>query len=70
MNWFRRRSKREDDDPSADAPMPDPEAAQAHLRRVRAQRPEVDALVAALVREQTLNNFTANVVITFRGGRA
>lgn len=43
--------------------------ARADLRRIRDQRPEVDALVAALVREKQLNNFTANVVITFRGGR-
>lgn len=66
MTWFRWRGEREDDD----APKPDPEAAQAHLRRVRAQRPEVDALVKALTHERQLNNFTANVVITFRGGRA
>jgi hypothetical protein len=54
---------RDDDD------RPDPKTAEAHLRRVRAQRPEVNALVDALVRERRLNNFTANVVVTFRGGR-
>jgi hypothetical protein len=48
---------------------PDPQTAEAHLRRVRAQRPEVDALVDSLVRERRLNNFTANVVVTFQGGR-
>lgn len=49
---------------------PDVAKARADLRRIREQRPEVDALVAALVREKQLNNFTANVVITFRGGRS
>ena len=49
---------------------PDVAKANADLARIRAQREEVDALVAALVREKRLNNFTANVVITFRGGRA
>ena len=63
MSWF--RSKRGQDD----EPKPDPKAAQAHLQRMRAQRSEVDALVETLVRERRLNNFTANVVVTFRGGR-
>lgn len=49
---------------------PDVAKANADLAKIRAQRSEVDALVAALVREKRLNNFTANVVITFRGGRA
>lgn len=48
---------------------PDPAAAEADLARIKAQRPEVDALVAELIREKRLNNFTANVVVTFRGGR-
>ncbi len=48
---------------------PDPAAAEANLERIKAQRPEVDALVAELIREKRLNNFTANVVVTFRGGR-
>lgn len=48
---------------------PDVKAAEAELKRIRSQRPEVDALVEALVREKRLNNFTANVVVTFRGGR-
>lgn len=48
-----------------------PNVAKAHedLARIRAQRSEVDSLVDALVREKRLNNFTANVVVTFRGGR-
>lgn len=58
--WFRNR----------DPDRPDPESAEAHLRKVRGQRPEVDALVDALIRERHLNNFTANVVVTFRGGRS
>lgn len=49
---------------------PDVEKAQEDLARIRAQRADVDALVSALVREKKLNNFTANAVITFRGGRA
>ena len=64
MRWFLRRRERKE------APQPDPQAAEEHLRRVRAQRPEVDALVDALRMERQLNNFTANVVVTFRGGRA
>ena len=48
---------------------PDVEKARADLARIRAQRSEVDELVAALVREKRLNNFTANVVVTFKGGR-
>lgn len=64
MSWFRRRGKKDG------GPQPDPQTAEAHLRRVRAQRPDVDALVDALMRERRLNNFTANVVVTFRGGRS
>jgi hypothetical protein len=30
----------------------------------------VDALVAELMRQERLNNFTANVTVIFRGGRA
>lgn len=49
-----------------------PDVAKAHedLARIRAQRADVDALVNDLIREKHLNNFTANVVVTFRGGRA
>lgn len=53
-----------------DQERPDVEKARAHLARVKRQRPAVDDLVAALMREQQLNNFTANVTATFRGGRA
>lgn len=63
MKWFPWRRDRKD------GPDPDPQAAEAHLRRIRAQRPEVDALVESLRRERHLNNFTANVVVTFQGGR-
>ena len=52
------------------ADRPDVAKATEDLARIRAQRDEVDALVAALTREKRLNNFTANVVVTFRGGRA
>ena len=61
MSFWRRRTDREE--------KPDVAKARADLARIRAQRPEVDGLVAALVREKHLNNFTANVVITFKGGR-
>lgn len=47
---------------------PDVAGAQANLERVRAQRGQVDQLVAALRREQHLNGFTANVTVVFRGG--
>jgi len=63
VNWFPWQRDRKE------TPQPDPQTAEAHLRRIRAQRPEVDALVETLVRERRLNNFTANVVVTFRGGR-
>lgn len=62
MRFWRRKTQPQD--------RPNVEKAHADLARIRAQREEVDALVAALVREKHLNNFTANVVITFRGGRA
>lgn len=52
------------------AEKPDVEKAQEDLARIRAQRADVDALVSALVREKKLNNFTANVTVIFRGGRA
>ena len=49
---------------------PDVDAARARLAQVKRRRPDVDALVAKLVREKDLNNFTANVIVVFRGGRA
>lgn len=49
---------------------PDVEGARENLARIKRQRPDVDALVAALVREKQLNNFTANVTVIFKGGRA
>lgn len=49
---------------------PDIPKAHADLARIRGQRPDVDALVAALVAEKRMNNFTAHVIITLRGGHA
>ncbi len=49
---------------------PDVEGARENLARIKRQRPAVDELVAALVREKQLNNFTANVTVIFRGGQA
>lgn len=49
-------------------PKPDIDGARAQYERVKRQRPDVDALVAALQRERQLNNFTANVAVIFRGG--
>jgi hypothetical protein len=69
--WFRRRQR----PPMPPAPRraagdrPDVEKARADLARVRSQRPDVDALVAALIIEKHLNNFSANLTATFRGGR-
>ena len=61
--------RREDRSPSPVDEKPDVEGARANLARIKRQRPDVDELVAALRREQHLNNFTANVTATFRGGR-
>ena len=47
---------------------PDVEKARADLRRIQARRHDVDNLVAALVIERHLNNFSANLTATFRGG--
>lgn len=60
MNLSKRRRKPDQDHP-------DVEGARKRLEQIRRQRADVDALVDALVREQRLNNFTANVTITFRG---
>jgi hypothetical protein len=48
---------------------PDLEQAEADLERIRDNRSRVDDLVDDLRREKRLNNFTANVTVTFRGGR-
>lgn len=48
---------------------PDVAGARENLARIKRQRPDVDALVAALIREKRLNNFTANVTVIFRGAR-
>ena len=48
---------------------PDVQGARERLARARRQRPDVEALVEALKRERRLNNFTANVTATLRGGR-
>jgi hypothetical protein len=62
VSFWRKRERHRD--------QPDVDGARAELAKVRARRSEVDALVDALVRERRLNNFTANVVVTFRGGRS
>ena len=62
MKFWRRRKKPDDS-------KPDVETAREDLARIRAQRADVDALVAALVVERHLNNFSANLTATFRGGR-
>jgi hypothetical protein len=49
---------------------PDVEKARADLARIKARRSDVDALVSALVVERHLNNFSANLTATFRGGRS
>lgn len=49
---------------------PDVAGARERLARIKRQRPDVDALVAELMRQKRLNNFTANVTVIFRGGRA
>lgn len=59
--WRKEHRDRED--------KPDVDKAREELAKVRARRAEVDALVDSLVRERHLNNFTANVVVTFQGGR-
>lgn len=61
---MRSRWRREGD--TADA-KPDVQGAREQLARIKSQRPNVDALVAALVSEQQLNNFTANVTVIFQG---
>lgn len=51
------------------ADRPDVEGERAKLERIKAQRPNVENLVAALQREKHLNHFTASVIVVFRGGR-
>lgn len=60
MRLLRRPKRRE---------RPDLDKARADLARIKSQRPDVDALVTALVLEKHLNNFTANITATLRGGR-
>ena len=48
---------------------PDVEGARERLEEAKRQRPDIDALVEALKRERQLNNFSANLIATFRGGR-
>lgn len=52
-----------------DEPKPDVAGARATLERIKRQRPDVERLVDALTAEKRLNDFTANVIVTFRGGR-
>lgn len=49
---------------------PDVEGARAELERIKSQRPAVDELVASLVENRRMNNFTANVIASFRGGQS
>lgn len=65
MSMFSRRprDRRERD-------RPDVEGARADLARIKGQRSDVESLVADLMREKQLNNFTANITVTFRGRRA
>lgn len=71
MNWFRRHRRELPTPPPKRATddFPDVEKARADLARIRARRAEVDALVNALIIEKHLNNFSANLTATFRGGR-
>lgn len=62
MKFWRRKPK------ARSQPRPDIEQAQADLDRIRAQRPDVEALVTSLIVERRLNNFSANLTATFRGG--
>lgn len=55
--------------PRDEGHQPDIDGAQRELARIKAQRPAVEELVAALVVERHLNNFSANLTATFRGGR-
>lgn len=61
---FWRRAQR------SDYPKPDIEQARSELARIKAQRPDVEALVTSLIVERRLNNFSANLTATFRGGRS
>ena len=54
--------------PESENDRPDVAGARERLAKIKRQRPDVEALVAALKRERQLNNFTANVTATFRGG--
>lgn len=62
--WPRKKTR------SPDGPRADVESAEAELARIKAQRPDVESLVAALIVERHLNNFSANLTATFRGGRS
>lgn len=59
-------SHRDNDEPAK----PDVAKARAALDRIKGRRVDVDRLVDDLMREKHLNNFTANVTVTFRGGKA
>jgi len=61
---MRRRAREED---TGDV-RPDVAGAREQLDRIKRQRPDVDALVEALIREKRLNSFTANATAMFRGG--
>lgn len=57
-------------DTDNDRDKPDVAGARENLERIRGQREAVEELVTALVLDRHLNNFTANIIASFRGGRA
>lgn len=63
--WPRKKHRTQPEGPRADI-----QSAEAELARIKAQRPDVETLVAALIVERHLNNFSANLTATFRGGRS
>lgn len=68
--WFRRQKSQPMPVPRpSEGDRPDVEKAHRDLARIKAQRPAVNALVTELVMEKHLNNFSANLTATFRGGR-
>jgi hypothetical protein len=71
VTWFRRRQRAPIPAPPRRSPdeQPDVEKARADLARIQSRRSNVEAVVAALIIEQHLNNFSANLTATLRGGR-
>jgi hypothetical protein len=69
--WSRRHKRPPMPPPPRRSPddEPDVEKARAELARIQSRRPAIDAVAAALVIEKHLNNFSANLTATLRGGR-